>query len=90
MDLVAPGIVNTVPQSTLDALADHGELRGDTIHGTYQRARQVFEDLAGLGIGYDDVVKVLEDEGVANFAASWQELAAPVKAEMGGAGSGRD
>ncbi len=82
VDLVARDTVNTMPESTLNALADHGELHGDTIHGSYQASRRVFEDLAALGIGYEDVVKVLEDEGVAKFAASWQELLDTIKAEM--------
>jgi transaldolase len=90
VDLVAPNIVNTMPESTLDAMADHGELHGDTVRGTYQAARRVFEDLAGLGIGYDDVVKVLEDEGVAKFAASWQELLDTIKSEMSGDDGSRD
>ena len=83
VDLVAPGIVNTMPEATILAVADHGELRGDTIHGTYDASRKVFEDLAGLGISYDDVVTVLEDEGVTKFTASWQELLETIETEMG-------
>jgi transaldolase len=82
VDLVAPGVVNTMPESTIMAVADHGELRGDTIRGTYEQSRQVFDDLAGLGISYDDVVTVLEDEGVTKFAASWQELLETIETEM--------
>jgi transaldolase len=89
VELVAPNVVNTMPESTLNAMADHGELHGDTVHGSYDAARRVFEDLAGLGIGYDDVVKVLEDEGVAKFKASWQELLDTIKSEMGGDDGGR-
>jgi transaldolase len=84
VDLVAPDIVNTMPESTLHAMADHGELRGDTIHGTYEASRKVIADLAELGISYDDVVKVLEDEGVAKFAASWQGLLETIESEMSG------
>ena len=83
VDLVAPDTVNTMPEGTLDAMADHGVLRGDTIHGTYGEARQVIDDLERLGISYDDVVLVLEDEGVAKFAASWNELLATISKEMG-------
>jgi transaldolase len=84
-DLVAPGTVNTMPESTLRAVADHGEIRGDTVHGTYDQSREVFAALAGLGIAYDDVVQVIEEEGVAKFAASWQELLETIKAEMAAA-----
>jgi transaldolase len=73
-ELVAPGTVNTMPESTLDAMADHGKVRGNTASSGYDQARQVFADLEALGIGYQDVVTVLEDEGVAKFAASWQEM----------------
>jgi len=82
VELVAPGTVNTMPEATAHAMADHGQLRGDTIRGTYRQSAEVFEQLAGLGIGYDDVVQVLEDEGVAKFAASWDELIATIETEM--------
>lgn len=75
MELVAPNTVNTMPAATIEAVADHGVLRGtDTGRRGYDEARQVFEDLAALGIGYDDVVEVLEVEGVRKFADSWREL----------------
>ncbi len=82
VDLVAPDTVNTMPESTLRATADHAKLRGDTVHGTYDAARQVFTDLAALGIGYDDVVTVLEEEGVDKFAASWNEFLGTIEANM--------
>ena len=82
MELVAPDTVNTMPEATLHAVADHGELRGDTIHGTYDESRKVIADLEQLGISYDDVVAVLEDEGVAKFAASWNELIETVKGQL--------
>ena len=82
VELVAPGTVNTMPEATAHAMADHGQLRGDTIRGTYRQSAEVFEQLAGLGIGYDDVVQVLEDEGVAKFAASWDELIGTIETEM--------
>jgi transaldolase len=83
VELVAPDTVNTMPESTLRATADHGELRGDTVRGTYEDSRKVFADLEKLGVGYDDVVRVLEDEGVAKFAASWNELLETIRAELG-------
>jgi transaldolase len=81
-DLVAPGIVNTMPEATLHAIADHGDVRGDTIHGTYDAARQLFEQLEAIGVGYDDVVQVLEDEGVDKFGVSWNQLLETIKSEM--------
>ncbi len=83
VELVAPDTVNTMPEATLRATADHGVLRGDTIHGTYEQSRQVFADLEKLGISYDDVVQVLEDEGVAKFAVSWNELLETIRTELG-------
>jgi transaldolase len=73
-ELVTSGVVNTMPQATIDAFADHGEVKGDTVRGTYDEARKVISDLEGLGISYDQVVQVLEDEGVSKFEASWTEL----------------
>jgi transaldolase len=83
VDLVVDETVNTMPEATLKATADHGVLHGDTVHGTYDASRQVFADLEKLGISYDDVVQVLEDEGVAKFEASWNELLETIKTAMG-------
>jgi transaldolase len=83
-ELVAPGTVNTMPEATLHATAAHGELRGDTIGGTYEESRRVFDSLAELGISYDDVVTVLEHEGVQKFADSWHDLLATIEAQMTG------
>ncbi|HEY0470100.1 MAG TPA: transaldolase [Kribbella sp.] len=73
-ELVTQGVVNTMPQATIDAFADHGEVRGDTVRGSYDEARKVIADLEKLGISYDEVVQILEDEGVSKFEASWTEL----------------
>jgi transaldolase len=81
-ELVVADTVNTMPESTIRAAADHGELRGDTVHGTYEQSRQVFAELEKLGIGYDDVVQVLEEEGVAKFAVSWDEFAGTVRKNL--------
>ncbi len=78
-ELVAPDTVNTMPEATVEATGDHGEIEGDTITGRYDEARQVIDDLDRLGITYDDVVKVIEDEGVDKFEKSWTELLATVK-----------
>ena len=72
--LVAPGVVNTMPEATLRAVADHGQIPQDSVRGHYAEARQVLSDLAALGVDYGDVTSVLEDHGLAAFDASWQEL----------------
>jgi transaldolase len=82
VELVAPGTVNTMPEATLHATAAHAVLRGDTVRGTYDEARQVFTDLAALGISYDDVVEVLEAEGVQKFATSWHEFLETIETNM--------
>ncbi|MEV8560572.1 transaldolase [Streptomyces sp. NPDC051917] len=73
-ELVAPGTVNTTPEATLNAVADHGEITGDTVTGGYAQARADLAAVERLGISYDAVVQQLEDEGVAKFEAAWQEL----------------
>jgi transaldolase len=85
--LVAPNTVNTMPEATMDAVADHGRISGNTIAGTYGDAQQVLDDLAALGIGYDDVIEVLEVEGVQKFEDSYHQLAESVKAQVGDAGN---
>jgi transaldolase len=82
IDLVVADTVNTMPEATLRATADHGVLQGDTVHGTYDAARELFAKLAALGIGYDDVVQVLEDEGVSKFEVSWGELLQTISNEL--------
>ena len=82
VDLVTADTVNTMPEATLHATEDHGVLRGDTIHGTYEESRALFASLEALGISYDDVVQVLEDEGVSKFEVSWTEMLASIKNEL--------
>jgi len=83
--LVAPNTVNTMPEATLDAVADHAEISGGTVTGSYAEARSVLAALADLGIDYDDVVATLEREGVDKFAKSWDELVATVTEALDGA-----
>ncbi|AWE53346.1 transaldolase [Streptomyces nigra] len=85
--LVAPGTVNTMPEATLDATADHGEITGDTVTGGYERARADLAAVEALGVSYDDVVTRLEDEGVAKFEAAWQDLLDAVKKSLGSKGA---
>ena len=73
-DLVAPGTVNTMPEATLNATADHGRITGDTVTGGYAQARADLAAVEALGISYDEVVQQLEDEGVAKFEVAWQDL----------------
>ncbi|GGR47473.1 transaldolase [Streptomyces roseolus] len=82
VDLVAPGTVNTMPEATLEATADHGEVAGDTVRGTYDSSREVLEAVGKLGISYDDVVQLLEDEGVEKFEAAWNDLLGSTEAEL--------
>ena len=81
-ELVAPDTVNTMPGKTLDAVADHGEITGDTVRGRYAEATAVLDALARLGIGYADVVDLLEREGVDKFEKSWAELLTTVDDEL--------
>jgi transaldolase len=86
-ELVAPGTVNTMPEATLHATAAHGHLHGNAIAGTYDASREVFAQLEALGIGYRDVVRVLEEQGVEKFAGSWTELLETISREMAAGGS---
>ncbi|WP_067812008.1 transaldolase [Actinomadura kijaniata] len=90
-ELVAPGTVNTMPEATLDAEAEKGEVRGDTVTGAYDEARAHMRALKDVGVDYDDVVRVLEEEGVEKFETSWNSLlgtlADELKAKAGGQGS---
>ena len=73
-ELVAPNTVNTMPEKTLDAVADHGVIQGDTVTGKADAAQEVFDKLEAVGIDLPDVFITLENEGVEKFEKSWQEL----------------
>lgn len=73
-ELVVAGVVNTMPEATLQAVADHGDIHGDTVTGTQAEAQAVIDGLAALGIEIDEVTETLETEGVGKFEASWGEL----------------
>lgn len=81
-ELVVSNVVNTMPQATMDAFADHGDVRGDAVTGDYDGDRKVIADLEKLGISYDEVVQLLEDEGVSKFDVSWSELENTVTAAL--------
>jgi transaldolase len=82
LDLVAPGTVNTMPEPTLEALVDHGSFHGDSVRGHYGDAHQLLSDLGALGIDYDDVVHVLEEEAIEKFETSWNELIDSIQGEL--------
>jgi transaldolase len=73
-DLVAPGVVNTMPEATLRLVADHGQVPADPVHDHYEESAQLFSQLKRLGIDYDDVVQHLEDNGVTTFDNAWRQL----------------
>jgi transaldolase len=87
-DLVVSNTVNTMPEKTLQAFADHGEVKGDQVTTKYDEARQVMDDLKKLGIDYDDVIETLENEGVDKFVKSWDELVETVRGQLDGARGG--
>jgi transaldolase len=84
-DLVVANVVNTMPEKTMHAFADHGEVDGDQVTTRYAEAQQVMDDLAKVGIDYDDVIAVLEREGVEKFVASWDELVETVRGQLANA-----
>ncbi len=86
-ELVVADTVNTMPENTLDAVAQHSDLRGDTVTGTAAEAQKVFDDLVAVGIDIDDVFITLENEGVEKFEKSWEELLDSVKEQLAAAGS---
>ena len=87
VQLVAPDTVNTMPEATLNAVADHGKIAGDAIAGTYDDARKVIDALNAIDVTYDDVIEVLETEGVQKFEDSYAQLAESVKSQLDAAGS---
>lgn len=82
VDLAVPNTVNTMPEKTLDAVRDHGVVRGDRVTGFYDDAAAVMASLAAAGIDYDDVISKLETEGVDKFVTSWQELLGTVQTQL--------
>ncbi|MFI9012018.1 transaldolase [Actinosynnema sp. NPDC053489] len=80
--LVVAGTVNTMPEKTLQAVADHGKIEGDKVTGRAERAQQVFDRLVEVGIDLDDVFIALETEGVDKFEKSWAELLDTVTGQL--------
>jgi len=84
-ELVAPGVVNTMPGATLEAVADHATITGDTVTGGYDEAQDRLDRLAGLGIDLPEVTDELEAQGVQKFDISWAELLGTVAEGLRGA-----
>jgi transaldolase len=82
-ELIGPETVNTMPAETITAFQDHGEVRGDTVMEGLDEAHQLLEDIAKVGVDYDDVTETLELEGVQKFADSFEELLDGVRAKRG-------
>jgi transaldolase len=87
VELAVDDTVNTMPEKTLDAVADHGEFRGDQVRPYFAEAAAHLEALAESGIDYDDVIAVLLREGVDKFVKSWHELLDTVRASLEGVAS---
>ena len=88
-ELVVANTVNTMPEKTMQAFADHGELNGDRVSGTEAEAPQTFAQLEAVGVDLDDVWDVLEKEGVDKFDASWAELVGTVQTALDDAKKGK-
>ncbi|WP_448638913.1 transaldolase [Geodermatophilus sp. URMC 63] len=80
-ELIAPGTVNTMPEKTMKAYADHGS-PGTPVQKTYEEAAATMQAIADAGVDLDDVFRVLEDEGVQKFVDSWDELTASVREQL--------
>ncbi len=87
-ELAVDGVVNTMPEKTLEATFDHAPLRGDAVTGAYDEAQSVLDRLADVGVDYDDVTALLEKEGVEKFIVSWNELLDTVTAALEAARAG--
>jgi transaldolase len=80
-ELIGPDTVNTMPPETVEAFADHGEVRGDTVRDGVGKAERLLGTLREAGVDYEDVVETLEDEGVRKFTDSFDELLDGIRAK---------
>jgi len=81
-ELVAPMLVNTMPEKTMEAVFDHGVIPSNSITGKYEEAKLILHTINAMGISYDEVTELLEKEGVEKFVASWNELVESVAAAL--------
>jgi transaldolase len=89
-ELVAPGVVNTMPEATLRAVADHGRVPADSVRAHYDDAQRVLAELRGVGVDYGDLVQTLEDAGVSKFDASWEQLSEQLAETLRSRSAARD
>jgi transaldolase len=82
-ELIGPDTINTMPLETIEAFQDHGEVRGDTVLEGIDDAKALLGKLADAGVDYDDVVEVVEAEGVQKFATSFEEITESIRAKRG-------
>ncbi|HET9323541.1 MAG TPA: transaldolase [Gaiellaceae bacterium] len=82
-ELIGPKTVNTMPRETIEAFQDHGEIRSVTLTEGVEEAERLLVELAEVGIDYDDVIRVLEEEGVQKFSDSFDELLEGIAAKKG-------
>jgi transaldolase len=82
-ELIAPHTVSTIPEHTLEALADHGVIVADSITDTTTHAQTVLDNVSAVGVDLSDVFGVLENDGVAMFETSWQQLLDAYRASAG-------
>lgn len=81
-DLVVADTVNTMPEKTLEAVADHADVQGDKVTGTADEAGALIERIREVGVDWNDVILALETEGVDKFKKSWTELVETVQGQM--------
>jgi transaldolase len=81
-ELVAPQLVNTMPEKTMEAVFDHGVIPAESITNNYEAAREVLAQVAAAGVSLDDATQLLEDEGVEKFIVSWGELVQTVDSAL--------
>ena len=81
-ELVAPQLVNTMPEKTMEAVFDHGVVPAASITNNYEAAREVLAAVADAGVSLDDATQLLEDEGVEKFIISWGELVETVDSAL--------
>jgi transaldolase len=82
VDLVAPGVVNTMPEATLRLVAGHGQVPADSVHGHYDESQQVLDGLERVGVHFDDVTQELEEHGVSTFDTAWDRLGEQLAATL--------
>ncbi|MCW2852924.1 MAG: transaldolase [Nocardioides sp.] len=81
-ELVVAGTVNTMPEKTMEAFADHGEVTGDQVTGRVAESQKVLDGLDAAGVDFEDVLLTIEQEGVDKFKKSWTELVETVRGQM--------